>query len=417
MKNFKRKALIFGLLVGAMSIVACGGGNNGGGNNGGGEGSGEASASGKKKGPWTVTFDTNGGAETYDNQIVEHKGRVTNPGTPTRVDPVKGTYTFLDWRGDGQLWSFANSEVTKNITLVANWLERYAVDVKDADGAAIGTTTYVDCGAAITKPANPAAPAGKTFYGWANVKNGGQIWDFDNAFLNKVMDDVELKPIFIDSSYHAHVFEAEECPDFTYNEWGPGGMPGSTWSGGQWGTALIDKDFYDPTTGKNKYGASGDYEYGTSRVAGFAHYLYVEGNTLTWELQSDADATNVTLFMRLSAEYGRNYNPLTSEVSSWVDGDMFPITVNGTKVPYSKVNLRNIDLLDTGYDYIPFQDYFVSASVSLQAGLNTIQMKVDNNYSVNGGGTISSSAPVVDCIKLYSSSNLTWPNAVPGNIA
>ncbi len=407
MKNITRKILILGLLVGSMGIVACGGNSGNGGKS-----SGPASSTPSKKGPWTVKFDTNGGAETYEDQIIENKGTVNNPGTPTKVDPVKGTYTFIDWRCEGAAWSFSGSQVTANITLVANWLDKFAVDYKDASGAAIGTTSYINCGEPLTKPADPQAPAGKEFYGWINVKNGGQIWDYSNEQLNKVMDDVELHPLFVDSGTGPQVFEAEECPDFTYDSWGPGGMPGATWSGGQWGLALISYDYYD-ASGKNKYGASGDYTVGSSKVAGFVHFMYVNGDTLTWELESSEAASNVTLLMRLSAEYGKAYNPLSDEVSSWVDGDTFPITVNGTKVPYSKVNLRNIGAV-AGYDYIPFQDYFVSASLSLVKGKNTIQMKVDNTVTLNG--TVASSAPIVDCIKLFSSSEITWPGAMPENI-
>ena len=413
MKQLKRKILIFGLLLGAMSLTACGGGNNNGGGQSGGDASGDASASGKKKGPWTVTFDTNGGAETYDNQIVEHKGYATNPGTPTRVDPVKGTYEFIDWRCEGGAWSFSGSQVTSNITLVANWKDRYAVDIKNADGTAISETTYVNIGTALAKPADPTVPTGKTFYGWMNTKNGGQIWNFDDEKLNLVMDDVELKPLFIDAGQDPQVFEAEECPDFTYDKWGPSGMHGSTWSGAQWGLALIGKDFYD-ASGKNKYGASGDYTIGASRAAGYVHYMYFNGDTLTWELNSSAAATNVTLFMRISAEYGLRTNPLTDELTSWVDGDTFPVTVNDVKVPYSKITLHNIGAWGDGYEYLPFQDYVLGVNISLEAGPNTIQMKVDNNTKLSD--SVGTTAPVVDCIKLCSTSTITWPNANPGNV-
>jgi hypothetical protein len=141
--------------------------------------------------------------------------------------------------------------------------------------------------------------------------------------------------------------------------------------------------------------------------------MYVKGDTLTWELESSEAADNVTLLMRLSAEYGKPYNPLSDEVSSWVDGDTFPITLNGTKVPYSKVNLRNISAV-AGYDFIQFQDYFVSATLSLVKGKNTIQMTVDNDVNLNG--TPNTSAPIVDCIKLFSSSTITWPGAMPQNV-
>ena len=399
----KKKVLILGLLLGAMCLTGC---SQPSGNSSTKSEGGEDKSTETTKGPWTVKFDVNGGNESYPDQIVEHKGLVTDPGTPTRSDE-KGTYTFVGWRYDGASWSFKNSKVTTNMTLTARWIEKYALQYQDADGQNVGSVTYVDCETALEKPADPSAPAGKKFYGWVNTKNGGQIWDFQNASLNKVMDDVTLKPLFVASDLEAQVLEAELCPDFTDESWGPKGMPGATYSGGQNGLGLVGKDYYTGDT--NKYGASGKFTVGTSQVAGFAHFLYCKGDTLTWEVESSAAAENVVLFMRLSAEYGIA-NPLTDEVTSWVDETTFPVTVNGTALKYGKVTLHNIIPMD----FIPFQDYLVSASVSLVAGKNIIQMKVDNKVTLNG--TIASSAPVVDCIKLYSSSTLTWPGAMESNL-
>ena len=405
----KKKVLILGLLISAMSLAGCNKpaeSKSGADNNNNNSENASVSSVEKQKGPWTVKFDTNGGNETYPDQIVEHKGLVTDPGTPTRSD-AKGTYTFVGWRYDGGSWSFKNSKVTCDMILTARWIEKYAVQYQDASGQPAGQVTYQDWDTPLVKPANPTAPAGQKFYGWMNVENGGQIWDFDNEHLNKVMSDVTLKPLFVPDGMTPQVFEAEECPDFTFEDWGPKGMPGATYSGGQNGLGLIGKDFI--VDGKTTYGTSGYYPYGTSFVAGFAHFLYCKGDTLTWELESDVAAENVTMFMRLSAEYGIG-DPLTDEVTSWVDEDTFPVTVNGTKLQYGKVTLHNIIPMD----FIPFQDYFVSASISLQAGKNIIQMKVDNKVTLNG--TIASSAPVVDCIKLYSSSTISWPGAMPGNL-
>lgn len=399
----KKKVLILGLLLGAMCLTGCGQPRV---NSSTKSEGGEDKSTETTKGPWTVKFDVNGGNESYPDQIVEHKGLVTDPGTPTRSDE-KGTYTFVGWRYDGASWSFKNSKVTTNMTLTARWIEKYALQYQDADGQNVGSVTYVDCETALEKPADPSAPAGKKFYGWVNTKNGGQIWDFQNASLNKVMDDVTLKPLFVANDLEAQVLEAELCPDFTDESWGPKGMPGATYSGGQNGLGLVGKDYYTGDT--NKYGASGKFTVGTSQVAGFAHFLYCKGDTLTWEVESSAAAENVVLFMRLSAEYGIA-NPLTDEVTSWVDETTFPVTVNGTALKYGKVTLHNIIPMD----FIPFQDYLVSASVSLVAGKNIIQMKVDNKVTLNG--TIASSAPVVDCIKLYSSSTLTWPGAMESNL-
>ena len=299
---------------------------------------------------------------------------------------------------------------------------KYEVKVLGADGAEISKQT-MDFGAKLTKPADPTTPAGKVFYGWMNTKNGNQIWDFDADDINVVMQDIELKPLFVDEG-KMQVFEAELCPDITerIGKNGTAGMDGATYSGGAQGRQLISKaydgefkasgaykitdwDQESATYGKADYASEADVADPDIDVfGGYVHFMYEKGDTLTWELESDADATNVTLFMRLSAEYGVK-DPVTEEIYSWIDGTTFPIKVNDVAVPYNKITLHNI----TEKTFLTYQDYYVSATVSLKAGANKIQMIVDNEVTLNG--TIASSAPCVDCIKLLSSSNITWPKA------
>ena len=309
-------------------------------------------------------------------------------------------------------------------------LPKYEVTIDYEDGVTPQKQEYSH-GDHLAKPQDPTAPAGKKFYGWKNVKNGGQIWNFDANDINVVMQDVELKPVFVDANQDAQVFEAELCPDITerIGKNGVPGMDGSTYSGGAQGRQLIYRAFddyeqlgisgrykilsydeEDPNYHKADYCSAADLEDpDVFPFGGVIHFMYENGDTLTWEVESDAAVENVTLFMRLSGEYGI-VNPETEELSSWVDEDTFPILVNGEKLKYGKVTLHN--LVDKSY--VTFQDYFVSASVSLKAGKNTIQMLVDNLETLNG--TITSSAPCVDCIKLYSSSNITWPKAKIANL-
>ena len=391
----KRRILMLGLLC-AMGLTACGGGK-------GGEGS--KSQSGDK-GPWTVKFDTNGGNETYADQTVENKGTATDPGTPTKSDE-KGNYTFNGWRDGTAVWSFKNSKVTKDTTLVANWIEKFAVSYLNADGSANGTVSYVDSGTPLTAPAAPTAPAGQKFYGWLNTKNGGQIWDYQNETLNKVMADVELKPFFVSSSLDAQTLEAELCPDFRDEKWGPTGMKGTTYSGGQAGLGLIGLEELD-ASGKNKLGSSGNYAVGEKNYSGFVQFLYIKGDTLTWEVESDVAASNVTLFMRLSAEYGTQ-NPETDEITNTFSDQEFQVLVNDEALSYGRITLHNI--IQT---LIPFQDYMVSTTVNLKAGKNVIQMNVNNKIDVTSA--IHAAAPCIDCIKLYSTSTLTWAKADLTNI-
>ena len=121
-----------------------------------------------------------------------------------------------------------------------------------------------------------------------NVKNGGQIWDFEAEDLKGVFEDVELKPLFVDASLKVQSLEAELCPAITEDHGGQG-MEGATYSGGQAGKGLIQEDENSAAKASNGY---------------FVHFLYVQGNTLTWKLNASAADTNVTLFARFGAEYG-----------------------------------------------------------------------------------------------------------------
>ena len=306
-------------------------------------------------------------------------------------------------------------------------LPKYEVKIDKGDGNP--TVEQMELGTALEKPADPTAPDGKAFYGWMNVKNGGQIWDFDSVDNNVVMEDVELKPCFVPANQQVQAFEAELCPDITerIGKDGTPGMDGETYSGGQSGVGLIGRVNYSKETKKNKFNASGAFvrEDGVARyataadfdnpdvtiMAAYVHYNYVYGNTLTWELESDAAAENVTLFMRLSGEYGldEQYQVFEGEgesrVSERFNYEGFPVKVNDVPVNYGNITIHNI----IPKTFLPFQDYMLSATVSLKAGKNTIQMVVNNHDTLNG--TISSTGPVVDAIKLYSSSNITWPNA------
>ncbi|MCQ2797521.1 MAG: hypothetical protein MJ241_03570 [Bacilli bacterium] len=268
--------------------------------------------------------------------------------------------------------------------------------VKIGDGAA----EEVSEGTALTKPADPEAPAGQAFYGWKNVENGGQIWDFEREDLNKVMQDVTLEPLFVPADMDPQIFEAELCHDITDVYGGELGMPGATYSGGQQGKGLIGRDFYD------EYGVTGFDE---DNLA-FVHFMYVKGDTLTWELDLENDVDNVTILARFGAEYGVT-NPENDEVWARVTQDSFPITVNDKKLEYGTITLHNIPEIG---QFLSFQDYFLSASVSLHAGRNVIQMKVDNMDTLNG--TIASSAPCVDSIKLFSSEEIMWNTAVLENL-
>ena len=394
----KKNVLLLGILVAALNLTACGGGEGGG--------------TGKTH---TVTFDSNGGSEVAP-QTVAHKGKVTKPANPTKSDPVKGDYTFVDWRNGEELWDFNNDKVLKDITLTARWLDRYEIKFVGADDAVI-STTYVDSGTALdTKPADPAAPSGKKFYGWMNTKNGGQIWDFESTDINLVLQDLELKPCFVDATLPVQAFEAELCPAITEDHGGQG-MEGATYSGGAQGQQLINRAldgaykasgaFFQDDDGSVRFATDTDDQ--SMVFGGYVHFMYAQGDTLTWELESDAAAENVTMFARLGAEYAKP-DPLTGEKKYTFTDEEFLIKVNGTAIKYGSITMHNVPAVG---DFLTFQDFFMAANLSLVAGKNTIEMVVNND--INLFSTIAAVAPCVDCIKLVSTSTITWPKAKLAN--
>lgn len=255
-------------------------------------------------------------------------------------------------------------------------------------------------GSSLTKPADPAAPAGKAFYGWKNTLNGGQIWNFERDDLNIVLADINLEPCFVDADLDVQILEAELCPNINAVYGGELGMPGATYSGGQQGKGLIGRDWDGAT------GATGIDEFNIAYV----HFMYIKGDKLTWEVESDSAAENVALFASFSAEYGL-LDPVNDDRYSAINDKSFPITVNGEAIEYGSIKFHNIPEIG---QILSFQDYFISGSISLKAGKNIIEMTVDNMDTLNG--TIASSAPCVDSIKVFSTSELTWNEAVYDNL-
>lgn len=370
-------------------------------------------------------------------------------------------------------------------------LPKYNVVIKGADGAEI-SKEEIELRKAITKPADPTAPAGQTFLGWKNIKNGGQMWDFEEDHkLNKVMGDVELVPVFVPTATAtAQVFEAELCPEITEANDGTG-MDGATYSGGAKGKQFVGRTYdgeagattissydyiaaydneeekeddvvdgyyclyeQDKIPNRSERDANGKTVYDTVNVVdengsqvidsttnqpktkkvarrtnqpqiteqkhaevdfsgAVVHFNYNKGNVLSFELNSDVAATGVSLFGRFSAEYGKPFagDGFEDTIDSFSDED-FLVKVNGTEMKYGDIAIHNI-VGTSGAEYIYCQDYYMG-NIDLVAGKNTIELVVNNNKTLNG--TIAASAPVIDSVKLYSSSTLTWPTAKVTNL-
>ena len=346
MKNLKRKMFFFGMMVASLSLVACGGNNQ------------KSSSSRSSRASSSLAPDS----------IPEEPFEEGNP-----FDEEPGA----DWPS-------------------------YTVTF-DYQGNGTNTTQNVQYKGKLTKPEDPTAPAGKKFYGWMNAADGGRIWNFNRKMLNAVMGDMTLVPCFIDANKALQTFEAEYCPDIMGED--GTGMWGATYSGGNRGKGLIGRDWDYELSASHKVltlNADGD-EY---LPVAFVHFLYVRGNTLTWKLNASAADTNVTLFARFGAEYGRKDEDHGKGRQYSFTDEMFTIKVNDDRVEYGTITIRNAPSTDGAF--LPFSDYMVSATVNLKEGENVIQMKVDNNITIYSSA--GATAPTVDAIRLVTSSELTWPD-------
>ena len=346
MKSLKRKLFFLGMMVASLSLAACGGNNS----------------SAPQK-----TSNAPSSSEKAEDCIPEEP---VEEGTPFDEEPGEDwpTYTVtFDYQGNGT-----------------------------------NSTKTVKYKGKLTKPEDPTAPAGKVFYGWMNAADGGRIWNFNRKRLNAVMGDMTLVPCFVDANKPVQTFEAEYCPDIMGED--GTGMWGATYSGGNRGKGLIRKDW--------------DYEYNASHKVGtlnadgdeflpgaFVHFLYVQGNTLTWKLTASAADTNVVLFARFGAEYGTFQEDYGKGKKYSFTDEMFTVSVNEEKIEYGTISIRNAPQTDG--DFLPFSDYMLSAAVNLKEGENVIQMKVNNNITIYSSA--GATAPTVDAIRLITSSTLTWP--------
>ena len=385
MKNIKKKAWFMTLLLGSLALAACGGGNS----------------SSKKS----------------ESKSVAPESESTAPASESGSESQAASEESSSSSSSKKRRSSSATEDE-----LAN-LPSFNVKIDPKDGSD-PVVTSIKQTQPIAKPADPQAPAGKAFYGWKNVKNGGQIWNFDDEWLNAVYADVELEPLFIDSSLVESRVEAELAPIITEADDGAG-LDGATYSGGNKGRGLIykayDGDFNIEPMYYNDPADDDDEDFESiARLAtesdpadgvygAFAHFLYVQGIKLTYKVTCTEAIDNAIFFMKIASEYGRDDIDPVDVQSSFTD-QMVPVTVNGTPLQYGTVTVHGIVLKEM----MPFQDYLLSTAVSLNAGENTIEIEVANNTLIFG--TAGATAPMIDCLKIYAPSAITTSNAKMANL-
>lgn len=380
MKHTLIKSLL--LTIAAVSVVSCGGGEK---SNvpssttpiqvDSGSGDGTSSTTPVHE---DVTFDVifslnYDGAETYQTVTITNSGTVEKPN-----DPSRSGYIFVDWYTEAACTNVFDFDTTLSeaTTLYAGW---EAVDISDVnimnfsynyDGApndGIYYSAYVKKNMRPTQPTDPTRD-GYYFCGWYSDPETTKEFSFRTLLTAETTAYAKWKKIY--------VFEAEHT-DFT-------GVSGYGYSGNYDETDMIFRDT------KNADASNGYY------VAGY----YYNGAEIDFNVNAAAACNDVILIVRLSAEFFDI--TLTSQ--------NYTIAVNDTII--SGYNI----VLDNTYDVSSsnlkaFDDYVVATGVSLNAGDNVVKLITNNSNSHTA--TVKADAPLIDCIKLCSDTEITWSEGFP----
>jgi uncharacterized repeat protein (TIGR02543 family) len=156
------------------------------------------------------------------------------------------------------------------------------------------------------------------------------------------------------------------------------------------GTNLIEWDQYNA-------GASNGY---------YVDYLYHDGSYLEFHINAAEDTDNVVLVLRATVNL---YDMFFHSGTSTGDKDGYGIYVNGERYSFDYDMVGAIAPPPDGNGYNEkraFEDYDISLHVSLKKGENVIRLVTENSRVFYG--TMAASAPMIDCIKLYTDTELTW---------
>ena len=319
----------------------------------------------------TVTFVLNNGTDDVETEKVAIGESIEQP-----EDPEYDDIHVLDaWYTDEALTAVYEfgSEITGDITLYAGWTE--------VDPDTVLTVTFMwnydgapDDGVARTsqvsfnsKPRTyKASRDGYYLAGWYTDAECTQEFDFDE----RLKSSVTLYARWMD----IYTFEAEYV-DFT-------GMSGNGYSGSMSGVGLIVKQ-----KAENQNASNGHY----------AGWAYKKDYTLTFNIKSDAAVDDAVIVLRLSAEfYDMTYTDET-----------YLVQVNGTNLEYDDISITGVPAQGTN-EWKEFANFTISTSVSLKKGDNTIKLIVNNSDRLGDSGTMYATAPLVDCMYIYTDAGLSW---------
>lgn len=317
----------------------------------------------------TVTFDANYEGGPVSAQTVAIGETASQPAAPEREG-----YLFTAWYEDSaaQTAFDFSTPISENKTLYAGWEEDSGDNVRltyhwnyegapddgIAEKATIKTNSKTKAYAAVRE--------GYYFGGWYTEPECVEKFDFSK----RIKSSVDLYARWLDT----YVFEAEYV-DFT-------GMIGNGYSGNQSGVGLIVKQ-----KDAGQQASNGHY----------VGWMYRYGNTLTFNIECDRDVADAVIVLRLSAEF----------YDMTFTSDTLAVQVNGENLKYDSISITGVPAQGTN-TWKTFNNYTISTAVPLKQGANTISLIVNNEDRLGESGTMYATAPLFDCLFVYTDAQLTW---------
>jgi len=207
---------------------------------------------------YTVSFNSQGGSPTPEDQTVEHGDSAALPAEPSRSG-----YEFTGWfteASGGAQWNFADA-ITEEKTLYAQWeINQYTVSFNSQGGSPTPEDQTVEHGDSAALPAEPSR-GGYEFTGWFTEASGGAQWNFADAITEE-------------KTLHA---QWEELPAYVHSaNWTSSGSPGSH--------GVSDVESGDGSEGVRLYWNADNSGYEGSWV--YSTEAEEDGTiTIAWELQ------------------------------------------------------------------------------------------------------------------------------------
>lgn len=322
-----------------------------------------------------VTFDMNyDGAENMLVKVGEGR-TIAKP-----EDPVRSGYDFFDWYSDEACtiaYEFGKDIITEDVTVYASWKgSNDFVVTYDLNYYGVAREEYsqiVASGDAARPIAQPER-AEFTFGGWFTDEALTDEYKAGEAITEDTI--IRAKWNRISMERKTYTFEAENT-DLT-------GKVGPGFSGESLGADMIVTD----VAGQNNLGASGGR---------YVSSLYKKGLGLEFYIASSEKVTDAEITVAVAYD-----NALDKPGTLTFTSDEYQVIVNGKPMQFSDFTVVKGE---------KFSDKIVIKGVTLEEGYNFIQLLTNNDrhpWGNPGEGTYQGTAPVIDCIKIMTSSVLIW---------